>query len=311
MTCFYPLTVWRDRHGPASSGKHPLVFKPSEGIRETKMQVPCGQCVGCRVDRVKQWTMRCMHEAKCHAVSCFVTLTYGNDVPVTDTVLPTLRKRDLQLFMKRLRKRANISGIRYFAAGEYGDNYDRPHYHLCIFGYDFPDKKYWTTRDGSALYRSDLLEAIWPAGFSTVGELTPQSAAYVASYCQKKLTGRRSDIYLDRGPEFALMSRGQLGGIGKPFFDKYFNTIYQTDMVVERGGKMSKPPRYYDILYSRRYPAEMEVIKKQRIDKMQPKSRHQLDVELRLWKRKNSEREHLKFLKRSLQNGKSHDHCDL
>ena len=188
-----------------------------------------------------------------HEENCFLTLTYNDQNLPKDK---SLHKSEIQLFIKRLRKHYYPKRIRYYACGEYGNDFARPHYHACIFGHDFEDKEihkrghYGTkttanTRRGEFdIYRSKTLEKLWPKGFSTIGEVTFDSAAYVARYITKKINGKNSDDhYQGKTPEFALMSRRP--GIGNEWLDKYLTDVYPKDYVTMRGKKL-RPVRYYD-----------------------------------------------------------------
>ncbi len=200
-----------------------------------------------------------MHEADQHEKNCFITLTYD------DSHLPaggTLDKQAFPKFMKRLRKKYPNERIRYYHAGEYGDKFGRPHYHSCLFGFDFGDKTYWTDRSGFPVYRSPELEKLWPQGQSEIGSLTFESAAYVARYIMKKITGpTAADHYGTRQPEYTTMSRKP--GIGKKWYDTYKCEVYAADSVIVRGKEM-KPPRFYDGLYELQEPEAMEIIKRAR-----------------------------------------------
>lgn len=189
--------------------------------------------------------MRCMHEAQLHKKNCFITLTQSADVgPVV------LRYAHFQSFMRRLRKDFSPEPVRFYMCGEYGDAFERPHFHACLFGVDFDDKLYWSkSADGDPLYRSARLERLWTSGFSTVGGLSFKSAAYVARYCVAKRTGQQAAAYYNgREPEFNHMSLKP--GIGAGFFFKYQADIYPHDYVIVNGHE-AKPPRYYDTLYGR------------------------------------------------------------
>ena len=142
--------------------------------------------------------------------NCFVTLTYNDEhLPANGS----LNKRDITLFLKRLRKRYG-KGIRYYQCGEYGELLSRPHHHAILFNHDFEDKQLWSVRGGVRLYRSASLEQLWPYGYSTIGDVTFESAAYVARYVVKKITGEREgEHYRGKMPEFATMSRRP--GIGR------------------------------------------------------------------------------------------------
>lgn len=156
----------------------------------------------------------------------------------------TLVKRDLQLFMKRLRKKFGV-GIRFYGCGEYGEKFGRPHYHVLLFNRDMPDKVFRSEgKRGDRLYTSKVLSELWPMGHSVVGEVSFDSCAYVARYVMKKIFGKYADIlYGDMVREFAVMSRKP--GIGRPYFDKYGGEVYAHDSVVVNGQEV-KPPRFYD-----------------------------------------------------------------
>lgn len=263
MTCYRPLECWRI----AGDTKLRFTYPHRSDILE-KLEVPCGQCIGCRLERSRQWAIRCIHEAQLHEKNCFITLTYA---PEHLPSPPTLDVRDFQLFMKRLRKRFG-KGVRFFHCGEYGEQYGRPHYHACLFNFDFPDKKLWRTSNGFNIYTSSILEELWPFGFSTIGDVTFESAAYVARYIMKKVTGKNADehyenvdpltgeVYLAK-PEYITMSRRP--GIASGWFEKYASDVYPSDAVVVRGREM-RPPRYYDNKLKSIAPLDYEEIQHQR-----------------------------------------------
>lgn len=217
------------------SGKRGITFELRHGYVDMPVKVPCGKCVACKLERSRQWAMRLLHEASCHASSLFVTLTYD------DAHLPpgeTLVKRDLQLFFKRLRKACGP--CRYYAVGEYGSRTFRPHYHALLFGVDFADAVVFSRDDrGVCLLRSPELESIWGLGFAPFGEVTFESAAYCARYCLTK----EAHSFPDRLPEFSIMSRRP--GIGSLWSFLYGQEVYRHDSCVVRG-RASRPPRYYD-----------------------------------------------------------------
>lgn len=259
MPCYKPLTAYRGKT-LTPSGKRSIVFNLNEGYKDLSLQLPCGQCIGCKLERSRQWAIRCVHEASLYQNNCFITLTYSDDK------LPphgSLRLEDFQKFMKRLRK-SSESPIRFFHCGEYGEQTSRPHYHACLFNYDFADKYQFTQRREFPIFRSPLLEELWPHGQSEIGTLTFESAAYVARYITKKMTGPGSDIYYDlidetTGEVFSLkreyttMSRRP--GIGKGWLDKFKTDVYPDDFIILRGKKL-KPPRFYDSQLS-----ELEILK--------------------------------------------------
>lgn len=185
--------------------------KNKDGVGYTSY--PCGQCIACRLNKVRDWTIRLMHENRFHKDSCFLTLTYDPEhLPADGSV----HKEDMQKFMKRLRN--YCPNIRFFGCGEYGERYARPHYHLIIFGLSYKDplfagKKYDNKSKGYYL-KSNL----WKNGNMYIGDVTYSSCRYVASYVNKKQFGKKGkDFYAEKGiePEFTLMSRRP--GIGAEF----------------------------------------------------------------------------------------------
>lgn len=256
MPCYSPITGYRSRV-KNDSGKYPVVFNMNDGWIDKPVQVPCGQCIGCRLERSRQWAMRCVHEASLYDDNCFITLTFDDKYLRVDK---SLHKPDFQKFMKRLRKR--VGKVRFYHCGEYGDKLERPHHHACLFGYNFPDRVLWNVRDNVKLYRSEILSELWPFGYSTIGDVTFESAAYVARYCMKKINGDKADAYYaGRVPEYTTMSRRP--GIGLDWLKKFHADVYPDDKVVVRGDVLCKPPKYYDDKYS-----EIDLTKEKFIDKL-------------------------------------------
>lgn len=247
------------------------VRRPNWALVRRYIAVPCGRCVGCRIERARNWTIRIMNEAQMHRENCFVTLTYRDEKLTYSNCNATLVKSDLQKFWKRLRKELDHE-IRYFACGEYGELYSRPHYHACVFGHDFEDKTLFSTENGNNLYRSDLLDSVWGNGYCTIGALTPSSAAYVARYILDKGLGDERIRYQELGitPEFVVMSRGgkdKKGGIGRKWIEQYASDVYPQDAIVSIDGQKSKPPRYYDEYQKTQNPEQVQRIKNARLEK--------------------------------------------
>lgn len=255
MPCYKPLKGWYSKtRNP--TGKRSIVFKRSEAHYDRPIQIPCGQCVGCRLERSRQWAIRCVHESSLYEQNCFITLTY-NDENLNDK--STLVKADFQKFMKRLRKKFG-DNIRFFHCGEYGEKNQRPHYHACIFNFDFPDKELWSIRNNVRLYRSQILQELWPFGFSTIGDVTFESAAYVARYIMKKINGDKAkEHYQGKLPEYTTMSRRP--GIGKEWLNKFSSDVYPHDKVVLRNDVICKPPKYYDNQFELDNPEIMTKLK--------------------------------------------------
>lgn len=287
MTCFHPLQVFKHLRLKTALGKTLIFWHPpkSDFHLYEEMQLPCGQCSGCRLERSRQWAIRCVHESRLYDHNCFITLTFNDDFLMSRPNPWTVDVRDYQLFMKRLRKKFSglspvcvddkiIYPIRFFHCGEYGELFMRPHYHACLFNFDFRDKIHYKTVNGYPLYTSKSLEELWPYGFSTIGSLTFHSAAYTARYIMKKVTGSASyDHYnkvdpvtgevLTRNPEYVTMSRRS--GIGKSWIDKYLSDVYVNgEDSVLMNGKRIRPPKYYDSQFEILFPSDLESIKSER-----------------------------------------------
>lgn len=280
MPCYRPIKAYR-----RASGEIKLFEAP--GDREL-LELGCGRCVGCRLSRASSWAVRCGHEAELFKRNCFVTLTYSDYVCDMcfgkRRCLPpngSLKYKDVQDFFKRLRKacrgyQASPTGrypIRYFAAGEYGGESWRAHYHMLLFNFDFADKWQW----GEQTYRSPLLERLWPHGSCLLGSVTPASAAYVSRYSMKKVMGRqaseefyswtdeRTGEVCSVGPEFCAMSRRP--GIGAWWLDKYRSDVLPCDYVIKDGRKI-KVPRYYANKFADAEPFVFEDIQHKRYEKL-------------------------------------------
>lgn len=180
------------------------------GVKDKKtgntIPVPCGKCPDCRARRASGWSFRLMQECKKSSSAHFITLTYDpNHIPLSGNTFPTLNKRDVQLFFKRLRKahekdtRGALSlddlplqvlpKIRYYAVGEYGGKFKRPHYHVILFNADIT-----------------LIQSAWQLGQVHYGTVTPASVGYTLKYVSKggEVPRHKND---DRLPEFSLMSK--------------------------------------------------------------------------------------------------------
>lgn len=202
-----------------------------EKYGENLLLLPCGKCYSCAIDYSRKWASRIMLEAKNHSHNCFITLTYN------ESCCPErLSKRDVQLFIKRLRKEVGVP-IRYFLVGERGDESNRPHYHAIIFGYDFPDKvELKRSGSGMIIFRSPLLEKLWTFGISSIGTVSPESSQYVSKYSlKKKVSGEDND-------EFVLMSRRP--GIGVQGYDD--PSVDWNSWKVYLQGKKFSIPRYFE-----------------------------------------------------------------
>lgn len=189
--------------------------------------------------------------------------------------------------------------------GEYGELNDRPHYHACLFGWDWIDKKHYKNNEnGDSIYTSETLQKLWPYGLSSTADVTFQSAAYVARYCLKKINGDAAEAHYRRHdqdgeyqkvPEFAHMSLKP--GIGAHWYNKYHKDVHTHDYVVINA-KECRPPRYYDRLLKRRNPDLHDQVKEDRIVKAKQWAHDNTDERLKV--KEEVTRARTKQLKRTL-----------
>lgn len=246
-----------------------------------------------------------MQEAQFHTHKLFLTLTYS------DEQLPpghSLRKRDFQLFMKKLRKANPGTRIRYFMCGEYGDQSNRPHYHAMLFGYECKDKRKHSGKEDSTLYTSETLEKTWGFGHVLFGSVTWASAAYVARYVIKKRNGEHAAEWyrtvdkdtgetFERLPEYINMSTQP--GIGRQFYENFKTDIYPSDFTVT-AGKRKKVPAYYDRLLEKDSPDDHSAIKSGRKQRAREPARKENSTPDRLVVREAVQKARLNQLKRKL-----------
>ena len=192
--------------------------------------------------------------------------------------------------MKRLRKRHEPKIIRFFHCGEYGEKYHRPHYHACIFGHDFHDKRPWKIINNNQLYISEELSELWPFGFSSIGEVTFDSAAYVARYIMKKITGEPAQEHYQwvdpvtgeihqKKPEYVTMSRRP--GIASQWFETFKNDVYPSDEIIMNGSVM-KPPKFYDKKLEAAHAHEYRKIRGKRVQHAKKHPEEQTSSRLRV-----------------------------
>lgn len=269
MPCYYPARAYRigDKLGRSLG----IVFSVKAGMNVlAELSVPCGKCIGCQLERSRQWAVRCMHEASLYERNCCITLTY-NDAHLPDG--GDLVYEHFQLFMKRLRRANSGRKIRFFMCGEYGEDRRRPHFHACLFGIDFDDRVYFkTTSSGTGLWTSKTLDGLWSdrsgdcMGFCTISNLDFAAAGYIARYLTKKQS-EGSEVYEEidketgevwyREREFVCMSLKP--GIGYDWYRKWKKDLFPRDVCVINGVE-TKPPRYYFVKYREEDPEGHEAI---------------------------------------------------
>lgn len=266
MSCYHPMVGFPTKdytpdHKLYSFQSIDPVFAREKDPR--CVVVPCGHCIGCRLDYSRAWADRMMLELETAKKAIFVTLTYDNDhVPIMEDedtgelIGFTLDKRDAQLFMKNLRRDYDgkdghpLAKIRYYLSGEYGDTTERPHMHAIIFGLcldDFPLKVPRGKNElGQQFFEVPELRAAWPNGFVLVSDVTWETCAYVSRYVMKKALKDGLSAY-ERGleKEFVLMSRRP--GIGREYLEQHPDCLDQQSINIStpKGGRKLSIPKYY------------------------------------------------------------------
>ena len=292
MACYHPLVGVRSLTPNPDTGKFPVRIFKTEYKPELKQEygdnyilIPCGRCIGCRLKYSREWADRCMLEASYYKHNWFLTLTYDdNHLPECHNGSPVhpLVKRDLQLFIKRLRKEFPNDHIRYFACGEYGSKSMRPHYHVLLFNCPLQDLTIHKRdfNNGFIYYISDTISRCWypesdnelpresrsSLGFHLLTELTWDTCAYTARYVMKKQKGKNSSVYEEYNypPEFTLMSRKP--GIGRQFYEDHNDIVIKDYYIPTRNGaKLVKSNRYFDRCFDIDYPNDLEFIKEDRL----------------------------------------------
>lgn len=217
MTCVSPKTIRQGSYGDT-------------------ITVPCGKCMSCRIQRTNEWTTRLENEMNYHKDSCFITLTYDDD-HLPGGMPGTLEPKHAQDFIKRLRFYIKQK-IKYYLVGEYGENTQRPHYHMIIFGWK-PELNEGVFIGGQ--FSSNLVLKCWSYGFNSVGSATHDSIQYVVGYIRKKLNGEKAfQTYGFRNRPFMRCSQG----LGLRYALDHRKEIKE-ELKVTVKGKNRGLPRYY------------------------------------------------------------------
>lgn len=268
MSCYHPVIAYNVTPDQGDLFQRVVLdFRPpvdfeceQKMIRQgRRLLLPCRKCVGCRLDKSREWANRILLEQLYHQESWFITLTYDDEHlppafpvdPATGEILSvhaTLVKSDLQKFFKRLRFNSK-QRIRYYACGEYGTQTYRPHYHAIIFGLHLDDLKVIKRNfGGQPYYTSDFISKCWPFGIHIIGRVTFESAAYVARYTMKKATHGYTKDYYEKAaiePEYQVMSLKP--GIGFQYYVDHPEMFDFKSFSVSTpsGGVRMYPPEYF------------------------------------------------------------------
>lgn len=267
------------------------------------MLIPCGQCIGCRIRQREDWTTRIELEARNYPKEevWFITLTYDDDY-VPGMIVKTgeiMRKvqytwkpgekqpssvqillyEDIQKFIKRLRK-AYRGKLRYFIAGEYGEQTARPHYHMILYGWKPTDLENLYKIHHNGYYTSKWLADLWGMGQIQIAQAVPETYRYVAGYVTKKMyeiNGEKANAYYKLGQTkpFACMSLKP--GLGDKYYQEHKAEIWRQGYIQCTNGKRAQIPRYYEKQMEAENPQRLWRIKQNRQKNAMQQKRLQLE----------------------------------
>lgn len=265
------------------SGMPPVNVKYKTLLRQ------CDQCKGCRVRRRMELALRLEHESQFNEHSWFVTLTYNDEhLPAGGSVNIKAIPDFIRMLRQKLRRKKIKQKLRYFAVSEYGGQTGRAHYHLILFGPDFPDRKISYTKPsranhsesfiklfgigGARYYTSELLENVWGNGFAQLTSVSQATMQYVAKFHIDKVTGEKAAEYYsytdesgnayNLEPEQCRMSTNP--GLGRKWIEKYWKCVYPRGYIIGHGGVKFAPPKYYDAWLEKNHPKVYLQVKEQR-----------------------------------------------
>lgn len=257
----------------------------ASGYKYMAIEVGCGHCLACGMKYTNEWSTRIILEASAHEHSYFVTLTYDDDHLPDDR---KLRKRDVQLFIKRLRK-MYPEQVRYYVCGEYGGQTFRPHYHCALFGLNLDNDldPFYRDNNGVQMYKCPLLSDIWRNGYITVAPFSEHCAPYICKYMNK------IDYDMKRLDTFTLMSlKPPIGFLGLT------PEISRTGVFYYRGGTYHIPRALIRSLERKNVPVD-EIKRKRRVyAELFPRTNKRFDAD---WRKANDIIENLavnRFLKK-------------
>lgn len=224
MTCFTPKDAWMSNR-VNTAGKNFITWNHAMADKTNPVEVPCGHCTGCKLDKRKRLGIQVYHEAQMTDYKCMATFTYSEEFNPGVIV-----KEDMQKAIKRMRNPPNSLDFKYLVAGELGDNTRRPHFHMAILGHDFRGGP-GVVELGKDQYMNDQLTRIWGMGAVHIVPLTIERCMYVAAYVQKKL-----------GEEGW---HNHSNNMGRAWLDKYWEDIVRAGCIIINDQRHPIPPAYF------------------------------------------------------------------
>lgn len=308
MACYHPLiriedlTVWNK--GADGHKYHPAKIIKQESLNDLEILkkysgsmhykttiIPCGKCIGCRLDYSQDWANRTYLESQLYKENYFVTLTYDDEhLIVKDEITDkdgftwlnedqnaTLSTEDFERFLNTFRqimkRDYKVDGIRFIGCGEYGEESQRPHYHFILLNCPLPSETFFEPRikNGNTYFRNTIIERAWTKGISNICPANWETMAYTARYITKKINGEGSEqLYAANGLIKEFFRQSRMPGIGKPYYDLHKDEIYKNDYILvktKKGTAYRTPPKYFDDLYEEEEPEKFKEIKWKREQK--------------------------------------------
>lgn len=338
MPCYHPMirientNKWEKatdghRYHPATIEQPHDLYNRLEEIKDNISYryniLPCGKCIGCKLEYSREWANRGYLEAKCWKQNWFVTITYDEDhLTIQEETTDeneitwtnegdwngTLVPKELTQFIKNIRqimkREYKEDGIRFMACGEYGEEGERPHYHIIFFNLNLPPETFYNPKiiNKETYWQNTIIERAWGKGIINISEASWNNIAYTARYITKKINGTGSDeLYKSKGQEKEFFRVSRMPGIGQPYYEKHKEQIYKNDEIIvkNRQGIIScKPPKYFDELYEKENPEHFKQIKEKRKKEQKNKEKlkdqtysygrlHNLQIEERTKEAKN------------------------
>jgi hypothetical protein len=264
-----------------------ICFTLNESVGLVPFEFECRKCLPCRLNIAREKAIRCVHEARMHDESIFLTLTYNEE----SLESPKLQYTDFQEFIRKLRYERDEK-ISYMVTGEYGDKNKRPHWHAIMFGFRPEDSQYKYTSDrGDKVFTSESIRKLWGRGAIEYGDVTMDSAGYVARYAAKKLVHGR-----DQDHEYhPIHKSSSKRAIGKSWIEKYWKHTFRNGYVTIPGQDgIMKIPRYYvDWLKkenTKEYVRYVTEVRPKIMQKMEEKvRREEMEYFSQVWSRKHGQ----------------------
>ena len=233
-------------------------------INGDPVPIPCGTCFCCRLDLQKQMQDRMFCAWHSHDCSAYVTFTYDDSHLVYQDGFrqATLSKEDVHKYLDNIKHKFKNVDFEYYLCGEYGDSFNRPHYHALFFGLDFQLHK-------------RFFETSWKKGNVKVLPVNDRAFSYVTKYIVKPYSKTWNDSnYYDFGliPPFRKLSRG----LGLSVYLDHIDELRDKGFFYYFDRRISVNRYYFNKLLA--YNDKLVLVRSQSIDNNRRKLSHEASV---------------------------------